>query len=201
MSEETEAVYTSCECCASCGVAEIDDVKLKDCDGCDLVRYCSDACRELHRPEHAGKCRKRAAELRDELNMVCASCGTGRVATPVLPQSKDCPYKIIFSVFCSECEERAQRDELLLKQPESTHLGDCPICSLPLPLDNKKSAFYTCCCKRVCTACGYANQKREAESGPQRKCPFCRTELANTEERSNKQLVERIEANDHVAML
>ena len=54
-------------CCASCGIAGIDDVKLKDCDGCDLVRYCSDECQELHRPEHAGKCRKRAAELRDEI--------------------------------------------------------------------------------------------------------------------------------------
>ena len=32
MREETEAVDTSCECCASCGIAEIDDVKLKDCE-------------------------------------------------------------------------------------------------------------------------------------------------------------------------
>ena len=37
MSEENEAVDTSC--CASCGIAEIDDIKLKDCDGCDLVKY------------------------------------------------------------------------------------------------------------------------------------------------------------------
>ncbi len=53
--------------CASCGVAEVDDVKLKPCDGCDLVRYCSDACQEDHRSEHAGKCKERAAELRDEI--------------------------------------------------------------------------------------------------------------------------------------
>ena len=64
-SKETGAVDKKC-CCASCGIAELDDdVKLKPCDRCDLVRYCSDACQELHIFEHAGKCRKRAAELRD----------------------------------------------------------------------------------------------------------------------------------------
>ena len=25
-------------CCASCGIAEVDNVKLKQCDDCDLVR-------------------------------------------------------------------------------------------------------------------------------------------------------------------
>ena len=78
--------------CASCGIAEVDVVKLKECDGCDLVSYCGDACQELHRPEHAGKCKKRAAEL---------------------------------------------RDELLFKQPESSHMGDCPICCLPLSLNKE----------------------------------------------------------------
>ena len=81
-------------CCASCGIAEIDDIKLVPCDECDLVQYCSDECREDHNPEHEDECKKRAAEL---------------------------------------------RDELLFKQPESTHEGDCPICCLPLPLDETKS--------------------------------------------------------------
>ena len=81
--------------CASCGIVEVDDVKLKPCDGCDLVNYCGVTCQELHRPEHAGKCNKRAAEL---------------------------------------------RDELLFKQPESSHVGDCPICCLPLSLSMKHGA-------------------------------------------------------------
>ena len=83
MSEDEKAEATVC--CASCGIAEIDDIKLKECDGCDLVRYCSDECKRDHKSEHEEACKKRAAEL---------------------------------------------HDELLLKQPESTHLGDCPICSL-----------------------------------------------------------------------
>ena len=52
------------EVCANCGIAEVDDTKLKAC-ACNLVKYCSDGCRELHRPEHIGACKKRAAEIRD----------------------------------------------------------------------------------------------------------------------------------------
>ncbi len=55
------------EVCASCGVAAVDNVKLKDCDaGCDLVKYCSDECLKNHREQHEDSCAKRMAELRDD---------------------------------------------------------------------------------------------------------------------------------------
>ena len=53
-------------CCASCGITAVDDVKLMDCnDGCDLVKYCSDACQENHREQHEEECKRRLVELRD----------------------------------------------------------------------------------------------------------------------------------------
>ena len=55
------------EVCACCGIAAIDDIKLKLCDGgCGLVKYCSDDCQDLHRPEHIGVCRKRKEEMHDK---------------------------------------------------------------------------------------------------------------------------------------
>ncbi len=55
------------EVCAYCGIAAIDDVKLKDCgDGCDLVKYCSDDCQQNHREQHEQECNKRKAELHDK---------------------------------------------------------------------------------------------------------------------------------------
>ena len=66
ISIDAEEVATDI-CCASCGIAEVDDVKLKPCDGCDLVKYCSDTCKEDHRLQHETLCRERAAELRDEI--------------------------------------------------------------------------------------------------------------------------------------
>ena len=46
MSSDEEAAAAAVDMlCACCGVAAIDDVKLKDCDdGCDLVKYCSNEC-------------------------------------------------------------------------------------------------------------------------------------------------------------
>ena len=151
--ENNEAV---CPCCASCGIAEIDNVKLKDCDGCDLVRYCSDECMEDHKSEHEDECKKRAAEL---------------------------------------------RDELLFKQPEGTHWGDCPICSLPLPLDLQKIVSMNCCSKFICNGCDYANQKRERKMRlRQSSCPFCREPVPFTDEGCEKQRMKRVEVNDPVAL-
>ena len=154
MSNDNEG-DTSCPCCAACGIAEIDDIKLVPCDGCDLVRYCSDECRENHKSQHEDDCKKRAAEL---------------------------------------------RDELLFKQPESSHMGDCPICSLPLPLDVKKSAMYACCSKEICSGCEYADRRREFEASLQNTCPFCREPLPSSDEEGDQQRMKRIEANDPLAL-
>ena len=149
-SEEVEAM-----CCASCGIAEVDDIKLTECDGCDLVKYCSDDCQQNHRPEHEAKCKKRAAEL---------------------------------------------RDEILFKQPEGTHLGDCPICCLPLPIDEEKSILYSCCCRLICKGCDFTNRLHQLQENVQLTCAFCRQSMPKTDEETRKNLMKRVEANDPVAL-
>eukprot|EP00985_Skeletonema_marinoi_P006557 scaffold2836_cov95-Skeletonema_marinoi.AAC.3 len=134
-----------------CGIAEIDDIKLKECATCDLVRYCSDACQKEHISQHERACKKRADEL---------------------------------------------HDELLFKQPESSHLGDCPICCLPMPLELSKSTMNQCCSKVVCNGCVHANQMREIEGKLENKCPFCRTPIPDTNDKGYKMMMKRIEAND-----
>ena len=52
------------QCCASCGTAGGDDIKLMKCTGCYLVKYCGVECQKEHRPKHKKECKKRAAELR-----------------------------------------------------------------------------------------------------------------------------------------
>ena len=110
-------------CCASCGIAEIDDIKLKDCDGCDLVKYCSDKCKEDHRPQHEEACTDRAAELRDELlfkqpessrgtvrfvvcryplmkqnQLTCHVVARGPVTAAMLPSNSESPRGVIQNV-------------------------------------------------------------------------------------------------------
>ena len=154
MSEKNDEADSSL-CCASCGIAEVDDIKLKKCTGCYLVRYCSIKCQRGHWPQHKRVCRKRAAEL---------------------------------------------RDELLFKQPESTHLGDCPICMIPMPIDPKKSTVYACCSKVFCNGCDVANEKRENEANVKNTCPFCRKPWPSTVEEGDKWRMKRVEINDPVAI-
>jgi len=92
------------------------------------------------------------------------------------------------------------RDELLFRQPESTHLGDCPICCLPMPLDLSKSTMMACCSKLICNGCNDANQRREAKASLEIKCVFCREPAPSTDEEVDKQRMKRIEMNDPAAM-
>eukprot|EP00984_Skeletonema_dohrnii_P026572 scaffold15922_cov104-Skeletonema_dohrnii-CCMP3373.AAC.3 len=143
------------KCCASCGVVEVDDVKLKNCNACYLVRYCSVQCQKDHRPKHKRQCKKRAAEL---------------------------------------------RDELLFKQPESSHVEDCPICCLPLSLDESKSVMQACCSKVICHGCYYANALREAKASLDQICPFCRKPVPSSNDEGEKYMMKRVEANDPVTL-
>jgi len=143
-------------CCASCGIAEIDDIKLKSsCDDCDLVRYCSDECKETHRSQHEANCKERAAEL---------------------------------------------RDELLFKQPESSHLGDCPICCLPFSINDNKyptKTMQTCCSKYICMGCSFAEDLRQRrENILPLTCPFCRQPVP--EEGGEMELYEMIRVSSEV---
>ena len=137
------------EVCASCGVAGVDDTKLKKC-AC-LVKYCSNGCQENHREQHKKECKRRKAELHD----------------------KD-----------------------LFTQPNSSHVGECPLCCLPLPLIMKNSTMMGCCSKIICNGCSYANQKRESEQGLQHRCAFCREPISKSDEESDKQIMERIKKHD-----
>ena len=142
--------------CASCGITGGDDVKLKLCTACKLVKYCSVECQKNHRPQHKKSCKKRMAEI---------------------------------------------RDDRLFTLPDESHLGECPICCLPVPLDLKKSSSYPCCSKFICMGCCYANVAREkAEGLKEPRCPYCRESLLKTEEEADQNYMKRVKANDPVAL-
>jgi len=141
--------------CASCGIAAGDEIKsLKKCGACKSVRYCSVLCQKDHRSRHKGECKKRVAEL---------------------------------------------RDEMLFKQPECSHLGDCPLCLLPLSLNYDDSTMMSCCSKLICDGCSYASMVREVEGSLEHKCAFCRQPMPDSEEEADLNVMKRIKANDQVA--
>eukprot|EP00986_Skeletonema_menzelii_P008752 scaffold3801_cov150-Skeletonema_menzelii.AAC.2 len=124
MSEDNETDT----CCASCGIAEIDDVKLKGCDDCDLVRYCSDACQQNRKSQHEEDCKKRAAELRDELlfkqpesrhDDECSIC--------CLPLSLDVKksgmYMCCSKIICGGCVYANE-----IREDDASMVRSCPFC-------------------------------------------------------------------------
>ena len=146
-------------CCANCGAAEVDDIKLEECDYCDLVKYCSDKCQEEHQDKHEKECENRVQEL-DELH-----------------------------------------DKELFTQPDKTHLGECPICFLPMPVDPRKSSFYPCCSELVCTGCVHANIMANIHDTVKAgSCPFCREPAVRSDDENHKRAMKRVKANDPVAL-
>ena len=115
-------------CCASCGIAEIDDIKLMPCDGCDLVKYCSDECREDHKSEHEVDCRTRAAELREELlfkqpeGTDVGDCPICCLPIPIEP-GNSVIYVCCGKVICKGCEYANDRREMELRLQHK-----CPFC-------------------------------------------------------------------------
>ena len=131
MSSEAETAASVDTCCASCGTAAVDEIKLKDCDDCGLVKYCSDRCRGLDRPGHDRLCRKRLAEI-DSLLKQPKSSYLGDCPICCLPLSIDltkstsmtCCTKII----CNGCHYANRKRE------KEAGLGQrCAFCREPLP--------------------------------------------------------------------
>ncbi len=101
----------------------------------------------------------------------------------------------------SACASSFGTSRDLFTLPDSSHLGECPICFLPLPLELRKSILMSCCCKIICNGCDIANKKREAEMGlKQHKCTFCREPTPKSDEEADKRLLKRVKKNDPVAM-
>mmetsp|Transcript_20346 Transcript_20346/g.31834 ORF Transcript_20346/g.31834 Transcript_20346/m.31834 type:complete len:311 (+) Transcript_20346:148-1080(+) len=125
-------------CCASCGISGVDDVKLKNCTACYLVRYCSITCQKTHRPKHKRECRKRAAELRDELLF----------KQPVINYRGDCPIcclplpvegtKCSTSVCCSKMICLGCNFANQMREKGGRLERKCVFCRHPIPCDDEE---------------------------------------------------------------
>ena len=128
--------------CAACGKG---GDGLKTCTACKLVKYCNATCQKTHRPVHKKECKRRAAEL---------------------------------------------HDEVLFKDPPPR--AECPICTLPLPLDYDGQHYQSCCGKVLCDGCIHAAINADRRG----LCPFCRTSCHTTEEEWIERMEKRAEGND-----
>ena len=124
--------------CASCGTAGSDGIKLKNCTACYLVKYCSVKCQKDHRPKHKKACKKRAAELRDELlfKQPESSC-YGDCPICCLPivfdKSKSAINTCCSKIICEGCYVANQKREI-----EGRLQQTCPFCRKTLAKTNEE---------------------------------------------------------------
>ena len=87
---------------------------------------------------------------------------------------------------------------------------ECPVCLVPLPLENSLASYWSCCGMVVCKACKEENRRalvitnrKRAEKKLQpieRSCAFCRSPLHKTDSECINQYHERINKDDLMAM-
>ena len=88
--------------------------------------------------------------------------------------------------------------DIALFQQQSTPSEDCecPICFLPLPLNNAEISYQSCCGKLLCVGCIYGVAARDDQIS----CPFCRAPDATSDEELIERIKKRAGANDACAI-
>jgi len=124
-------------CCASCGIKANDDMKLKICTACKLVRYCSIKCQKDHRPKHKRACKQRAAALRDE-NLFqqresshLGDCPICCLPHPVVGKTKAASHVTMGccgKMICEGCDYANKKREIAESLQQR-----CPFCRHPAP--------------------------------------------------------------------
>eukprot|EP00984_Skeletonema_dohrnii_P020815 scaffold10229_cov129-Skeletonema_dohrnii-CCMP3373.AAC.2 len=130
-------------CCAACGIAEAgaDEIKLKKCVDCDLVRYCRDACQK-NQSQHEEACKKRSTELRDELLFkLPESSHHGDCPICCLPMPLDVDKSTIMPC-CSKliCDGCAYAN--YLREAERMLAPACPFCRKPVSFTDEEFDKY-----------------------------------------------------------
>ena len=131
--KEDEARGEEMMLCASCGTAGSDDIKLMKCTACYLVSYCSVKCQKDHESKHKKACRRRAAELRDELlfeqpeSNHHGDCPICCVPLP-LDSSKSTLYTCCCKTICNGCDYAN-----FIREVEGRLQQKCPFCRKAAP--------------------------------------------------------------------
>jgi len=89
-------------------------------------------------------------------------------------------------------------DELFQPIPQR---DDCPICMLPLPIDDSKKiysscSYYSCCGNIICNSC----EEEDNRISKKYSCPFCRASTPSSDNEEVVRIEKRMEMNDSKAI-
>jgi len=100
----------------------------------------------------------------------------------------------------TEMLPKRHNDEELFSSGYESHLAECPICNLPMPLSGSQHCLMLCCSKRICRGCVLAIQLADKKAGRECVCAFCRARIPEKGPSESKKVVamvqKRVEAGD-----
>lgn len=144
---------------------------------------------------------------------LCANCGKSGNDVDKLKKCNACYLVKYCDVECQkahrpehkkDCRTRAAelKDIELFSEGHKHYLEDCPICLMPMPIDEKYGVLHYCCMKLICFGCSH--QRRIVDHGyaqvdvTQDACPLCRGRLPpSRDNRANLKIIQRrVDAGD-----
>ena len=160
-------------CCGNltCRNEEVEPLTLQQimCTACRSKCYCSIDCQNTHRKDHMHQCNKDAAKLKEEL--------------------------IIFKYHGDNDDDDADDDDELF-QPIPPR-DECPSCMLPLPIDDSKKIYHSCCGKVICKGCCLS---KDIPLKKKFHCRICGEPWASSANETVSRIEKRMELNDSVAI-
>jgi TPR repeat protein len=100
-------------------------------------------------------------------------------------------------IISSADDKEGVSDEDLFKPAPKV---DCPICLLPLPLEDEGQLYRSCCGKVICCGCSYAVVVAAEGELDRTICPFCRSPNSTSNEEYIERLKTRAGGDDAVAI-
>ena len=164
-------------CCANLDCnKKAEPFTLKMCTACRSAHYCDVDCQKTHRKHHKHQCKQDAQDIK---------VGTDEIAKSRHTKEKSND---------SDCDDDNKLFQPILPK------DDCPICTLPLPINDSRSVYMTCCGNLICFSCGNEDRRVTLGRGQFPRCPFCREPDPSSDEETLFRLKKRMEMNDKFAI-
>lgn len=164
------------EICANCGkTGDKNDVKLKKCTGCFLLKYCGVNCQRAHRALHKKACQQQAAVLHEEKLF----------AAP--PDPEECPVCLLRIPF--------EREDICYKPCCGKTI--CIGCATLMMTTNIADGFQSSRANATSSSPFAGIDLNKLLDHP---CPFCRTNFSFKMEDHLIELHKRVELGDSKAM-
>jgi TPR repeat protein len=143
----------------------------KHCTKCKSRHYCSKACQLVDwKRGHNKACKQLAAEFQDALMPAKLKI---KEEPPIVEDVAPAALK-------AAARLSAVRADTTLVEASAPNddspdwRGTCAICLDELPLEADRQMFFSCCCKKLCTACGSKCLQHD------NRCPLCRVPTPNS---------------------